>query len=411
MKLNIAAFLFSFIFLSAGVQAQQAHFIYIQTSDKQPFYVKLGNNVYSSSVSGYIIISKLLDSTYNFSIGFPKGEWPQQNFTCTVAGNDKGYLLKNFSDKGWGLFNLQTLDVTMAGNKPVENKNTTKEERTDSFSNMLSTVVNDPGIKMTEKKKPEVIADTIQPVATTEAVITKEPEAAAPTVTDKPVVVSSKKTTKKSTIIKLLDKTDADGIQLVYLDIYSGHKDTIRIFIPADKEVAAEQKQEAVIKQEAVAETQPTPPTQPELQVVKQQPKTTDKKFIDMDMPVSNGDTAVKTASKNVVANSDKPPAVATNSGCKNLASEDDFLKLRKKMAEEESDDNMVSAAVKAFKTKCFTTSQIKNLGFLFLNDKGRYSFFNKGYSFVSDPENYSTLVNQLSDPVYIARFKELMNH
>jgi len=408
MKLNIAAFLFSFLFLCAGVQAQQTHFIYIQTSDKQPFYVKLDKNVYSSSVSGYLIISKLLDKTYNFSIGFPKSEWPQQNFTCTVEGNDKGYLLKNFGDKGWGLFNLQTLDVTMAENKAIETKNSTKEERTDSFSNMLSAAVNDPGIKMTEKKKPEVIADTIQPVAATEPVTTKEPVTAEPIsvpIVDKPIVVTGKKATKKTTIIKLLDRTDNDGIQLVYLDINQDRKDTVRIFIPADKTVAvAEQKKDIV-------ELQPTPPSPPVQQPVTEKPKAVDKKFIDIEMPASNTNSdTIKAATKNVVASSNKP-AVEKNSECKNLASEDDFLKLRKKMAAEESDADMVNAAIKVFKTKCFTTGQIKNLGFLFLSDKGRYSFFNKAYSFVSDSENFSGLENQLSDPVYIARFKELINH
>ena len=98
MKLIITALLSAFIFLSVGAKAQQTHFIYIQTSDKQPFYIKMDKTVYSSSTSGYLILSKLTDSTYSFSIGFPKSEWPQQNFSCSIDKKDKGYLLKNFGD-------------------------------------------------------------------------------------------------------------------------------------------------------------------------------------------------------------------------------------------------------------------------------------------------------------------------
>ncbi len=417
MKLNIAAFLFAFLFLLAGAKAQQTHFIYIQTSDKQAFYVKMGKNVYSSSVSGYLIISKLLDSTYNLSIGFPKSEWPQQNFDCTIDGNDKGYLLKNFGDKGWGLFNLQTLDVTMAGNKPTEN-NSLKEERTDSFSNMLSAVVKDPGIKMTTKKAPEVkTPDTIQPVAVAEPATTKEPTTTEPeTITDKRIVVVGKKSTKKSTIIKLLDRTDNDGTQLVYLDIYPGHKDTVRLFIPADKTVAiaaqkAEPKKDIPAVQDAPAEVQAVATPQPaEPQPVKEQPKkTTDKKFIDMDMSASN--TNADTAAKPVSNNTDKPAVAATTNNCRNIASEEDFLKLRKKMASEDDDDKMVSLAYKVFKSRCFTTAQVKNLGALFLDDKGRYSFFDMAYPYVSDSEYYNSLESQLSEPYYINRFKALINH
>src|SRR6188768_2663174 len=73
----------------------QNRFIYIQTENKQAFYVKMDKKILSSSASGYMIISKLIDSTYKFSIGFPKNEWPEQNVTITLKEADAGYLLKN----------------------------------------------------------------------------------------------------------------------------------------------------------------------------------------------------------------------------------------------------------------------------------------------------------------------------
>src|SRR5882757_1153709 len=102
------------ICLSVSAHAQQNHFIYIQADNRQPFYVKLDKKLLSSSASGYLIIPKLTDSSYDLSIGFPKNEWPEQKVTCNINRADVGYLLKNFGEKGWGLFNFQTMDLLMA---------------------------------------------------------------------------------------------------------------------------------------------------------------------------------------------------------------------------------------------------------------------------------------------------------
>ena len=71
--------------------------------------------------------------------------------------------------------------------------------------------------------------------------------------------------------------------------------------------------------------------------------------------------------------------------------------------------DAMVSTAKKVFTAKCFTTSQVKNLGFLFLSDKGRYKFFDMAYSYVSDPENFASLQSQLTDQYFLNRFKAMV--
>ena len=145
------------LFPLAGIKAQQNHFLYIQTEGRQPFYVKLDKKIYSSSASGYLLISKLKTATYSLAIGFPKSEWTEQNIQCKIDDNDIGLLLKNFGSKGWGLFNLQTLDVIMpAGEKRVASIEVVN--KTDAFSTMLSTVVNDSTIRQTEVVKEEIKA-------------------------------------------------------------------------------------------------------------------------------------------------------------------------------------------------------------------------------------------------------------
>jgi hypothetical protein len=74
-------FLAAFYFCVTGLYAQQNHFIYIQTENKQPFYVRLSDKVLSSSSSGYIVISKVQNGDHDLLIGFPKNEWPQQKIS------------------------------------------------------------------------------------------------------------------------------------------------------------------------------------------------------------------------------------------------------------------------------------------------------------------------------------------
>jgi hypothetical protein len=62
MYLKIRLLFFSFL-IFLGSHAQQNHFIYIQTENKQPFYVKLDKQLFSSAASGYIILPKLKEGT------------------------------------------------------------------------------------------------------------------------------------------------------------------------------------------------------------------------------------------------------------------------------------------------------------------------------------------------------------
>ena len=54
--------------------------------------------------------------------------------------------------------------------------------------------------------------------------------------------------------------------------------------------------------------------------------------------------------------------------------------------------------------------SAIKNLSTLFLNDDGKYKFFDAAYTHVSDPENFSSLAAELKDEYYINRFKAMLH-
>lgn len=501
---------FLLLFSLNGLIAQQNHFIYIQTENKQPFYVKLDNKLLSSSISGYILVAKLKDGLHHLVIGFPKNEWPEQSMVCTINNNDIGYLLKDFGSRGWGLFNLQTLEVVMAADK-AKTDNILVVNKTDAFSNMLSSVVNDSTIRQTESVREEVNKDTVkaeQKLAQTvipkmdsvESVAVVQTGKAEQKPEVKEVVISPKEEkVAEEVIIEKQPDTDKDatrsaitrstvnkgpeGTEMIFIDETGGKKDTIIVFIQAEtksvilKETAAEvpaSKKKSKKKSEKVKETKfldielsdknvtaakpvenvtptkefeikktdagggkkqadnpvvvTTPESNPvENPVVEKVPenkpvenviagkvsevkpaKTAEEKKpfeIVVISPAEKKDTVVKKAEPV------KQSLTMINSDCKNFASEDDFLKLRKKMVSETNDDDMVMLAKKSFKSRCYTVEQVKNLSFIFLKDAGKYAFFDMAYPFVADSENFKTLQNQLTETYYIDRFKAMIRH
>ncbi len=147
---------------------QQDYFVYVQTDNNQAFYLRSNNTVYSSTASGYCILSKLPDSTANVTIGFAKMVFPEQQFTIPVNHKDAGYLLKNFGEKGWGLFNLQTMAVIMNSNATQEKKSPeiNSSRKNDDFSLLLANAVNDTAVLYMVNKPAKVLPP--EPVAVVE---------------------------------------------------------------------------------------------------------------------------------------------------------------------------------------------------------------------------------------------------
>ncbi len=429
MKKFHLSLLFSLAILTAS--SQKVYFIYIQTESEQPFFVRMSDKVVSSTASGYIILSKLVDSTYNFSIGFPQNKWGEQNFSVTVGRQDHGFLLKNFDDKGWGLFDLQTLGVQMAlGGGDVKPKTDNKD--VSAFTDILSKAADDPSIK--EKPVQPKVEEKKSIVTTPEVIKKEEPKVEAPVVSKPPVVVDTlivkkeepkviksvetivqpeeKKEEPKieikeqpvikaeevkpmaiepykmSVVKKWSESSTTEGFGLVFIDEYeNGVKDTVRIVIPNSK---------------------------PIVNVVKEEPKE-EKKFLEIPETPKKEEKSVVAEKKTeevkpVITESPVEKIVAKNN-CSEVASESDFFKLRKKMAGEGKEDDMISEAKKYFKSKCFTTEQLKNLSTLFLTDEGKYNFFDMAYKYVSDTEVFGSLQTELKDEYYSSRFKAMLRN
>jgi hypothetical protein len=97
-------------------------------------------------------------------------------------------------------------------------------------------------------------------------------------------------------------------------------------------------------------------------------------------------------------------------SNCKAIASDNDFIQLRRSMTKEDEESKMISTALVIFKEKCFSTSQIKNLAVLFLRDDAKYLFLESAFLYTSDLEHFESLQSLLSEEKNINSFKKIIN-
>ena len=467
-----------FALLASWLSAQKIYFIYLQTETGEPFFIRMNDKLYSSEPSGYLILPRLKDSTYKFKLGFPSKDI-DLDFTASVNKKDHGYLIKNLGDKGWGLFDLQSLDLQVSSSNAKKetglNNNANTDTQVNAFTALLAKATDDPSLRQNavfakELEKKPVVVQTVEKEerrpAATDAVAKQEkrPDQVTQSVTkpdeNKSVAVSmsdqsgdSQKNSvnqievyKRSQVVKLSEGSNADGFESIYVDQYSnGSKDTIRIFIPSEKNATAIKES---AKNDSVVETRNlTSDTSQVAKKAREEPqKEETKKWWQISIGKNKTEGAPKeesknnptAAPKNLNTPSDTTDATARvkeqpkkeeskkwwqiaigkdkseaggNKKCQTVADNDDFLKLRRKMATRTNDDGMLDEAKKYFKSTCFSTEQIKNLSTMFLSNAGKFNFFTVAYNYTTDVENFSSLQSELKEEAYINRFKELVHN
>lgn len=389
--------LFAFFSVTLSVAfSQKVYFVYLQSENEQPFYVKMESRIHSSSASGYLILPRLKDSTYSFSIGIPGGKLSELNFSVLVNKKDHGYLLKNFGEKGWGLFDLQTLAVLMpdAANPAEIEKAVKKTDDVSPFTEILSKASDDPSLKgktvqaKQEEKRPDTITQKaeIKEEIKTEAIVPVEIKKEEPVVESKDsesdnIAKIPELVYKQSVVTKKSESSTTEGFGLVFIDnVGNDSNDTIRLLIPNPK---------------PIVDTFSIPQPQ-------------EKKFLDI---ITDTVKNVNTSIIQPVSAEGKFEKKAINKNCPEEAREDDFFNLRKNMANVMGDDEMISEAKKYFKVKCFSTEQIRNLSLLFLNDGGKYKFFDLAYEYVVDAVNFGLLQKELKEEYYLNRFKAMLRN
>jgi hypothetical protein len=422
VKILLAGCIICILLNCKQVSGQQHHFIYIQADEKQLFNVQVNNKTYNSSDIGYVIIPKLTDGKYQLNFSFPNNKFPDQQFSCVINKADAGYALKNYGDKGWGLFNFQSLVLTMAGNNAAvpEAKSDTINPQADTtipndtakanaFGEMLSQVVNDTSLKVTPS---EQSTNKQQTIPANEASKQSVGIVAAPAFLNDSLKNAQSQMPATDTFVILnksmrkIDEQQTDeGVNMVFVDPASGN-DTVKIFVPSPKEK---------IEDSAVAKNETSDQSVDTTQSVHEVPDTSSTSQSQVNNPFYSGkqtkDTVNKTAVENNLAENKPGDAsqMAYKPGCAKMLSDNDLDKLKKKIGSGNSVDKMIQTAKKYFQDKCLTTEQAKSLGVLFLSDDARYSFFDVAYPNVYDISAFASLENQLVDPYYKKRFRAML--
>jgi hypothetical protein len=379
--------------MSAFASAQKVYFIYLQNENNSPFYLKMGDRIFASSNSGYLILSGLADSTHLFSIGMPSGT-SEFKFSIPIKGKDHGFLIR--TSPSMVLFDLQT-HTTIRPRADESGKGISYKPRNDAFTSLLALAANDTTLLFVMETTPAaaVVYETKKPAKEEHPVQINNPEKATDTnisvssgeaseekkienidkgilikdtvnlITEKkseadPYIQPSTPEIKRSVVKKHSESSTFEGFGLVYYDITENNTDTIRLMIP-----------------------------NPKIEIKKTEAEEPGE------MLVLNRDSLKKASSQTL------PP-------CKVVATEADFFKLRKVMAAKTSDNAMVDEARKSFKSKCYTTEQVRHLSTLFLTSAGKFQFFESAYRHISDIEHFPTLAPEIRDDYYSKRFKTL---
>lgn len=441
-----------FILFTLPAAAQKDYFVYIQADAEQPFFVRLQERNYASTSNGYLILPRLRDSVYNFGIGFPNGKWTEQRFSVSIAGRDRGFLLKQFEGSGWGLFDMQTLAVIQAEKREEEvNPKPVSIEKVSPFTDVLAKAANDPSLR--ERKAAPVAAsketpkrpaaDSAVAVAKPVEKIIAEPEKQAlPAIKDTMGYAGETVVVQRDTL--LAEKTN-DGFAAVLKDTVVVEKAEIAIIkeVPespaaakTDSIITTPAAEQSIAEKSKITEPQATGITPSALvpSLITRRSESSTSEGFGLVYTDQYADGRIDTIrilipnQRNLLRSEERPGdrrfledissqegsdsiSIKTQkqSSCTAVASENDFLQLRKKMAAQKADDAMIAEARKAFKVKCYTVKHIRNLGVLFLNDAARFQFYEAAYPRVADPAVFESLGAELKNEYYNRRFQALM--
>jgi hypothetical protein len=454
--------------------AQKTYFVYLQSDNQQQFYVTFhGKNITSSSI-GYVILSKLTDSTYPITIGFP-ATGTVQDFDLKVSGDDQGFLVKNFGEKGYGLFNLQTLAVQMnnsdakkkaadaaivaeAAKQTTDSLNTIaaqvaatdstgqalgqQQAKTDSVAAVKTGAAAVLGTEAAVKNSGETIsataqkevaaglavglivapslaesktkADVVDSAVLTKQLIEHDTVTSVPVDSVQKIVATTTDTASQKAISKtdsaitndtaIVDKTAADPTK----QVSTGGKAVVVAAAASPKFLDMDLNSDTTGTMPG-KKVDPTDSAAAIKAAAAESKPDTGKKKDSAGLTSNNGNTKIVTVPVVVAAESPYAASLAINAACKQSATDKDFFALRKKMVATEDTDEMIGIAKKVFKEKCFSTAQVRNLAVLFLDDAGRYAFFDEVYPYTNDQPNFKQLSDLLKDDYYVKRFNAML--
>jgi len=363
--------------LSVVARGQQpGYMILIDAENKQAFTVRIGDQLFSSSGHGHLVLSQLKDSSYLLNLRFPKNNRADQVFPVVVRKKDLGFQLKG-ADSSWVLYNWQTKETI----RPVTERDSSRildmgVKRENGFSKLMASVVNDSSVMYNTYKGNSFNRDSSK----TDSLLTanRQPPTAnlnghrpskdsLLTANHQPPTANPSSTPG---VKKLREVSLKISRKIVFLDTgKDGLVDTITLFVYFESADTA-------IK------------------------KTTAEPVLAVKKPTKTDSTNLS-----VVAGKNKTNLKPNESACGQLATDQDVAFLRSAILKANTDQDKISVASGAFALKCFSVSQIRLLAGLLVSDKSKYRLMDAAHLHVADYEHFRELVDMLTDKNFQRKF------
>src|SRR5450755_1642389 len=363
--------------LSVVARGQQpGYMILIDAENKQAFTVRIGDQLFSSSGHGHLVLSQIKDSSYLLNLRFPKNNRADQVFPVVVRKKDLGFQLKG-ADSSWVLYNWQTKETI----RPVTERDSSRildmgVKRENGFSKLMASVVNDSSVMYNTYKGNSFNRDSSK----TDSLLTvnRQPPTAnlnghrpskdsLATANRQPPTANPSSTPG---VKKLREVSLKISRKIVFLDTgKDGLVDTITLFVYFESADTA-------IK------------------------KTTAEPVLAVKKPTKTDSTNLS-----VVAGKNKTNLKPNESACGQLATDQDVAFLRSAILKANTDQDKISVASGAFALKCFSVSQIRLLAGLLVSDKSKYRLMDAAHLHVADYEHFRELVDMLTDKNFQRKF------
>ena len=364
---KIKSILFLFVLLFGHVSNLFAqHYVFIEAEGQQPFYLKKNGETYSSTGTGFVILSKLNTKDLEFIIGFPNNLFPEVVFRVKELVKDRGFFLKQTENKGWVLVDRSSSEL-ISGGMVAAKTNITTASSTIGFAELLVDVTGD---KTLADRSSLVNVPAVKPATDNiknKATSSVSKSQAGPK--------QNNKSTGLGSIRSYIQSDDSLALRITYFE--KGAKDNWdTIYVEIEK---------------MLEKASPSP-------------------SVKMDL---NNEAVVNSAPKikesmNVIAAAESElnlPADCVNP----IALPKDIRELQRKISRASSFDAQIDIAVKALSEKCFTTKQVKELGTSFWDEQNRLTFFTRAKKWVVDPALYGELEKSFLQEGSIKAFREMM--
>ncbi len=365
---NLKSILFLIIFQLGIISLLNAqHYLFIEADGQQPFYIKRGSEAYSSTASGFLILSKLTAKEIDFIIGFPNKLYPEVSFKVNGLDRDRGFLLKQDEGKGWVLIDRAGSGMIAGGAVTPQLFSAVSGNSSAGFADLLADATGDKSLLEKTSYTPTTPTKqvAVSPKTNSSGGPTKKPQ--SPQATPKP---------KSWGIIRsIVQSDDSTSIRIAFFEKNAKEKwDTILIEIEKPLMSIAPEKIEIDSSRSALRLEKKVNLSEQSLS------------------PLSN-------TAENIVSTECKNP----------VALPKDVKEVQRKMSKSSSSDEQIAIALKAMAERCFTTRQVKELGTVFWEEENRLLFFTTVRKWVSDPALYSELEQSLLQEGSKRSFREML--